>query len=53
MFVGRHQILDVVLITNELIDSKIKSGNPKVVCKLNIEKTYDRFNWSGSFLSML
>ncbi|RVW51561.1 putative mitochondrial protein [Vitis vinifera] len=41
---GRH-ILDAVLIANEVVDEKRRSGEEGVVFKIDFEKTYDHVDW--------
>ena len=36
-----RQILDASLIANEIIDSMTKKKEKGMLCKLDIEKTYD------------
>ena len=40
-FVQGRQILDVVLIVNESVDEKKRSGKERVVFKIDFEKAYD------------
>lgn len=34
-----------MLVANECIDAVIKSGTSEILCKLDLEKTYDKVNW--------
>jgi hypothetical protein len=43
-FIRIRQIINLVLSANECFDSKIRSGEPGVLCKMELEKTYDHVN---------
>lgn len=43
-FVASKQILDGVLIDNECVDDRLKSGRIGIIVKLNLEKEYDHMD---------
>ena len=51
-FVEGRQILDVVLIVNEAIDLMLKRNENGLLCKLDIEKTYDHISWNFLLIVM-
>ena len=51
-FVEGRQILNVVFVVNEVVDSILKSNEGAVMCKLDIKNAYDHVNWSILFSVM-
>jgi hypothetical protein len=44
-FIRGRQILDHVLNANECLDNRLRSGEPSVICKMDLDKAYDQVNW--------
>jgi hypothetical protein len=44
-FIKGRQILDPILTANECLDNRLRSGEPSVICKMDLEKAYDHVNW--------
>jgi len=45
VFIRGRQILNLVLVANECLDSRMRLGVPVVSCKLDLEKAYNHVNW--------
>ena len=48
-FIQGRQILNPVLVSNKCLDSRLRSWEPGILCKLDLEKAYDHAHWD--FLS--
>ena len=44
-FIKRRQILDPIFIANECLDSRLRSKEPGILCKMDVEKAYNHVNW--------
>ncbi|WMV54656.1 hypothetical protein MTR67_048041 [Solanum verrucosum] len=38
--------MDATLLDNEMVNSRKRQEKPRILCKLDIEKTYDHVNWN-------
>lgn len=48
-FIQGQQIMDNIMIANECVDGRMRDRLPGVVCKLDMEKAYDRVTWDLLF----
>lgn len=44
-FVEGRQILDAVMVVNEVVDDLVGQKKEGIICKINMEKAYDRVCW--------
>ena len=44
--------MDAIFLANECVESRRRSKQPGILCKLDIQKAYDHLNWNFLILIM-
>ncbi|XP_026398308.1 uncharacterized protein LOC113294103 [Papaver somniferum] len=44
-YIEGRQIIDGTLIANELVHSRLRSGKAGIICKIDLEKSFEMINW--------
>lgn len=44
-FCEGRQILDAILVANEVVDDLVDNKRDEILCKLDMEKTYNYVSW--------
>ncbi|XP_026444361.1 uncharacterized protein LOC113344649 [Papaver somniferum] len=44
-YIEGRQVIHGTLIANDLVDSRLCSGKAGIICKIDLEKAFDRINW--------
>uniref|UniRef100_A0A0V0HM28 Putative ovule protein n=1 Tax=Solanum chacoense TaxID=4108 RepID=A0A0V0HM28_SOLCH len=45
-FIKGRQIMNATTMANECVEGMQRSNLPEILCKLDIQKTFDHLNWN-------